>query len=51
VSLETDNPTYTLQPIDYVGETPLEDGNYTYETDANDSGEQYERLVLTLIEE
>ncbi|MFA5656267.1 MAG: hypothetical protein WDA37_05930 [Dysgonamonadaceae bacterium] len=51
VELEIDGETYTLQPIDYVGEKPLENGNYTYEIDANDSQEQYGKLSLTLIEE
>jgi len=51
VELEIDGETYTLQPIDYFGETPLEDGNYTYEINANDSLEQYGKLSLTLIEE
>ena len=51
VELEIDGETYTLQPIDYVGETPLKNGYYTYEIDANDSQEQYGRLSLTLIEE
>ena len=51
VELEIDGETYTLQPIDYVGETLLENGNYTYEIYANDSQEQYGKLTLTLIEE
>ena len=51
VELQIDGETYTLQPIDYVGETPLENGNYTYQIDANDSQEQYGKLSLTLIEE
>lgn len=51
VELEIDGKTYTLQPTDYVGETPLENGNYTYQIDANDSQEQYGKLSLTLIEE
>lgn len=51
VELEIDGEIYTLQPIDYFGETPLENGSYTYEIDANDSQEQYEKLTLTLIEE
>jgi hypothetical protein len=51
VELEIDGQTFTLQPIDYVGETPLENGNYTYQIDANDSREQYGKLSLTLIEE
>ena len=51
VELEIDGETYTLQPIDYLGETTLENGNYTYEIDANDSLEQYGKLSITLIEE
>lgn len=51
VELEIDGETYTLQPIDYTGETPLENGNYTYEINANDSLEQYGKLSLTLIAE
>jgi hypothetical protein len=51
VELEIDGETYTLQPIDYVGETPLENGNYIYEINANDSLEQYGKLSLTLIAE
>ena len=51
VKLEIDGETYTLQPSDYVGETPLKNGNYTYQIDANDSQEQYEKLTLTLIKE
>ncbi|MBP0905720.1 hypothetical protein ACFSKN_15855 [Mariniflexile gromovii] len=51
VELEIDGKTYTLQPIDYVGETPLKNGNYTYQIDANDSQEQYGKLSLTLIDE
>jgi hypothetical protein len=51
VELEIGGKTYTVQPIDYVGETPLEDGNYTYRINANDSQNQYGKLSLTLIEE
>lgn len=51
VELEIDGETYTLQPIDYVGETPLENGNYTYQIDANNSQEQYSKLTLTLVED
>jgi len=49
VQLEINGEIYILQPIDYVGETPLENGNYTYQIDANDTQEQYGRLSLTLI--
>ncbi len=51
IELEIEGETYTLQPIDYFGETPLENGNYTYQIDANDSQDQYGKLILTLIEE
>ncbi|MGL1888710.1 MAG: hypothetical protein OCD76_19510 [Reichenbachiella sp.] len=51
VELSINGDTYTLQPIDYVGETPLKSGNYTYQIDANDSQDQYEKLSLVLIEE
>ena len=51
VELEINGQTYTLQPIDYVGETPLLNGNYTYQINANDTEEQYIKLNLTLIEE
>jgi len=50
IELEIDNETYTIQPIDYVGETPLENGNYTYQITASTSKEQYGRLNLTLVE-
>ncbi len=48
VELLIDGETYTMQPIDYVGETPLEDGFYTYIINANDSQDQYGKLSLTL---
>lgn len=31
IRLEINGQTALLQPFDYVGETPLEDGKYTYE--------------------
>lgn len=37
VELEIEGKTYKLQPTDYVGENSLENGNYTYQIDANDS--------------
>ncbi|MFA9187044.1 hypothetical protein AAGV33_03970 [Flavobacterium sp. FBOR7N2.3] len=51
VELQIDGKTYTLQPIDYVGEIPLEKGNYTYEISANDSQEQHGKLSLVLIKD
>ena len=35
VQLKIDGKLYTLQPIDYVGETRFESGKFTYEIDAN----------------
>jgi hypothetical protein len=35
VELEIDGESLTLQPIDYVGETPLENGKYSYELNIN----------------
>ncbi|WP_143519894.1 hypothetical protein [Reichenbachiella sp. 5M10] len=51
VELQIEGETYTLQPIDYVGETPLETGSYTYQIDVNDTGDRYAGLRLTLVEE
>lgn len=51
VEVEIDGESYAIQPIDYVGETPLENGNYTYQINANASQDQFGRLSLTLIEE
>ena len=51
VELQIDGKTYTLQPIDYLGEIPLENGNYTYEINANNSLLQYQRLSLFLVED
>jgi len=36
VTLLIDNETFTLDPIDYVGEFELTDGKYTYEIDVFD---------------
>lgn len=49
VELQINGSTYTLQPIDYVGETPLENGYYTYQINANDSDDRFGKLSLTLI--
>jgi major membrane immunogen (membrane-anchored lipoprotein) len=50
IELTADGETYTLQPIDYVGETPLEKGDYTYQLDL-DPQDQYTSLTLVLFEE
>jgi len=49
IELQIEGKTYTIQPFDYVGETPLKKGNYTYQVTANDSQEQYGKLMMTLI--
>ncbi len=49
VELKIDTDTFTLQPIDYVGEEPLQAGNYTYAIDATEDGGKYERLSLVLV--
>ncbi len=51
IELKIDGNTYTIQPIDYVGETKLDNGKYTYEVNAVDSGNQYSRLTVTLIKD
>jgi len=51
IELKIDGNTFTLQPIDYVGETKLDNGKYTYEINAADNGSQYSRLTLTLIKD
>ncbi len=49
VELQIDAETFTIQPIDYVGETKLNPGAYTYEIGANDTTEQYGRLSIKLV--
>ncbi|MFB9107216.1 hypothetical protein [Flavobacterium gyeonganense] len=49
VELQIEGKTYRIQPFDYVGETPLKKGNYTYQITANDSHEEYGKLSLTLV--
>ncbi|MEW2922071.1 hypothetical protein AB1A65_11420 [Muricauda sp. ANG21] len=51
VQLEIEGKTYTLQPIDYVGEETLKTGNYTYEIDADTTKEQYTSLSLKLVKD
>ncbi|EWH12826.1 hypothetical protein KLA_12619 [Cellulophaga geojensis KL-A] len=42
IVIETEEQTYTLQPIDYVGETPLPLGFYTYELNITEEGNSVE---------
>ena len=51
IELEANGETYILQPIDYVGETLLGSGNYTYQIDIAPSSSQYSEIILTLIED
>ena len=47
IELQINGATYTLQPIDYVGEKLLDLGKYTYEIFADDLQGQYGSLSLT----
>jgi len=51
IKLEIDGKAYTIQPIDYVGETPLKDGRYAYQISVNGTQGQYSNLDLKLIQE
>ncbi len=48
IELEIDDVKYTLQPKDYVGEKPLENGNYTYELNTS-SRTGFNSLTLKLL--
>lgn len=48
VSLEIDGENFDLQIIDFVGEEPLESGNYTYEIGLNQNGDS---LTFDLVKE
>ena len=39
IEINSGEETFILQPIDFVGETPLPFGFYTYELDLTESGE------------
>jgi hypothetical protein len=49
IQLKINDEMYVIQPIDYVGEEKLKNGNYTYEIHANLNGGQYNRLTLKLV--
>jgi len=47
IEVQIDSSTYIIKPIDYVGETPLEPGNYTYQLASIGNEETYGNLRLT----
>ncbi len=51
IELEIDGIMHTIQPIDYVGESYLPAGNYTFEVDAMDVGTNQFPLIFTLVED
>ena len=51
VELTIDGTVFTLQPIDYVGETLLRNGKYTYVLDASDQVDRFSRLTISLQED
>ncbi|NMM47526.1 hypothetical protein [Marinigracilibium pacificum] len=51
VELEIDGEVFTIQPIDFVGETEYKNGSYTYLIDANESTERYSRLSIDLVKD
>lgn len=49
VKLEVNGKTLRIQPIDYVGETPLKNGNYTYEIHTDTPNEEYGAISIELV--
>ncbi|MEM9723074.1 MAG: hypothetical protein AAGA10_27650 [Bacteroidota bacterium] len=46
VQLEIQGDTFVIQPIDFVGETPLSKGSYTYQLDVPDFENRDLQLTL-----
>ncbi|WP_152616943.1 hypothetical protein [Flavihumibacter solisilvae] len=46
ISLTMNNQTYTIQPIDYVGENPLKSGRYTYKLTYDSTNDQINLELL-----
>ena len=52
VQLELKGVTVSLIPIDFVGETPLENGKYTFEIGVNPLAQSvYDQITLQLVED
>jgi len=48
IEVQIDSSIYKIQPADYVGETPLEPGKYTYVLDTNEENtDEYDKLELS----
>lgn len=49
VKLNADGKELVIQPFDYVGETPLSPGYYTYQLDLENPGTSSRNLTLKLV--